>query len=98
MVTANLFGIPFALAGLAQCWSTAHDLVDVPSWPGRALWVLTALAYLVLLVLYVRSVVRTGRSAASEIDDRTFGPFTALVFVIPCCSGWRSADRHPGRG
>lgn len=98
MVTANLFGIPFALAGVAQCWSTAHALVDVPSWPGRVLWVLAAVAYLVLLVLYVRSMVRTGRSAASEVGDRTFGPFTALVFVIPLLLGVALSGSAPRTG
>lgn len=97
LVTANLFGIPFAFAGLAQCWSTANALGSVPRWPGELGWVLTALVYLVLLVLYVQNVARTGR-AATEIGDRTFGPFTALIVIIPLLLGVALAGAAPRAG
>jgi tellurite resistance protein len=97
LVTANLFGIPFGVAGLAQCWSTAYALGFVPAWPGQLLWVVTALTYVVLLVLYLRNVVRTGR-VGTEVGDRTFGPFTALVVIIPMLLGVALAGPAPRTG
>jgi tellurite resistance protein len=97
LVTANLFGIPFGFAGLAQCWSTAHAFGSVPVWPGQLLWVLTGLVYLVLLVAYVRNVLRTGR-AATEVADRTFGPFTALILILPLLLGLALAPYAPRTG
>jgi tellurite resistance protein len=96
-VTANLFGVPFAFAGLAQCWSTAHVLGSVPAWPSRLLWVLTALIYLGLLVIYVRNVITTGR-ARTETGDRTFGPFTALILIVPLLLGVALAGAAPRAG
>jgi tellurite resistance protein len=82
LLTANLFGIPFGFAGVAQCWSTAHDLELAPAWPSQVLWVVTAVVYVVLLVAYVGNVVSTGR-AGTEVSDQTFGPFTALILILP---------------
>jgi tellurite resistance protein len=97
LVTANLSGIPFGFAGLAQCWSTAHAFGSVASWPGQLLWVLTALVYVSLLVPYVRNVIRTGR-VATEVGDRTFGPFTALILIIPMLIGVALAGPAPRTG
>jgi tellurite resistance protein len=97
LLTANLFGIPFGLAGLAQVWSVAHDLISAPAWPGRVLWVVTALVYLVLLVAYLANVARTGR-ARTEMSDQTFGPFTALIFILPMLLGVALAGSAPRTG
>ena len=61
LLTANLFGIPFSLAGLAQCWTTAHALVSAPAWPSHFLWTITGLSYLGLLVAYLINVGKTDR-------------------------------------
>ncbi len=97
LLTANLFGIPFGLAGLAQCWYTAHDLVAVAAWPGQLLWVVTGLTYLALLVLYLRNVLSTGR-ARTEAGDRTFGPFTALILILPMLLALALARSAPQTG
>lgn len=97
LVTANLFGIPFGVAGLALCWSTAHDLTTVPSWPAHLLWVVAGLTYLVILVAYLKNVVGTGR-AATEASDLTFGPFTALIFIMPMLLGHALTDYAPRVG
>ena len=97
LLTANLFGIPFAIGGVALCWSAAHTWVDAPHWPSVLLWVLAALVYLVLLVAYLRNVVTTGR-AASEMSDLTFGPFTALILILPMLFGLAAADFAPRTG
>lgn len=97
VLTANLFGIPFGIGGVALCWSTAHRLVGAPSWPGAVLWALAALVHLVLLVAYLRNVVGTGR-AATEMSDLTFGPFTALILILPMLFGLAAADYAPRTG
>ena len=97
LVTANLFGVPFGLAGLAQCWSAARDLIGAPGWPADFLWVLTAAAYLLTLTAYLSNVVRTGRSR-TEMGDLTFGPFTALIFIIPMMLGLALAGSAPRTG
>jgi tellurite resistance protein len=97
LLTANLFGIPFGIAGLAQCWSTAHDLVAAPAWPSQVLWVVTGLTYLALLMSYLRNVLSTGRSG-TEVGDQTFGPFTALILILPMLLALELARHAPQAG
>ena len=97
LLTANLFGIPFSIAGLAQCWTTAYALVEAPVWPGRVLWVVAGLTYVVLLVAYLVNVVRTGR-ARTEMSDLTFGPFTALILILPMLLALALAGPLPRAG
>jgi len=93
-MTANVLGIPFGLAGLAQCWSTAHNLIAVPAWPANLLWIVATVAYLVTAAAYLRNVVSTGR-ASTEPGDLTYGPFTALIFVVPMMLGAVLAGSAP---
>jgi tellurite resistance protein len=82
---------------VALCWSTGQTLLAVPSWPADLLWVLAGLVFVVLLVAYLKDVVRTGR-AATEMADLTFGPFTALIFILPMLFGLAAADHAPRAG
>ena len=97
LLTANLFGIPFSIAGLAQCWTTAHVLTAAPAWAGRGLWVVAGLTYLVLLAAYLTNVARTGR-ARTEMYDLTFGPFTALILIVPMLLALALAGPLPRTG
>ena len=97
LLTANLFGIPFSLVGLAQCWTTAHALAAVPAWPGSALWLVAGLTYGVLVVAYLADVARTGR-ARTEMSDLTFGPFTALILIVPMLLALALAEALPRTG
>lgn len=85
-VTPNLFGIPFGLCGLAQCWSLADSLITAPSWPASALWVGAGLLWLCILVIYLVNNGAAGR-LRGELADPTFGPFTALVVIVPMLLG-----------
>jgi tellurite resistance protein len=96
-LTANLFGLPFGLCGLAQCWSTAGTLQGVPAWPGLTLWVLAGFAWLITLVGYVTNVVATGR-LSTELSDPTFAPFTALIAIVPMLIGVALASYQPAAG
>jgi tellurite resistance protein len=85
-VTPNVFGIPFGLGGLAQCWATAHAVAGTPRWPADALWILTAAVWVASLIWYGRDVVRGGR-LRTELTDPVFSPFTSLIVIVPMLLG-----------
>ncbi|WP_051818559.1 MULTISPECIES: hypothetical protein [Streptomyces] len=93
----NMFGIPFGVCGVAQCWSTAHASIAAPSWPGDALWVLAALSWLVCLVAYLISNFRAGR-LRTELKDPTYAPFTSLIVIVPMLLGVTLAQHQRGAG
>ena len=96
-LTANLFGLPFGLCGLAQCWSAGSALVGVPPWPAMILWVLAGLTWLITLIAYGVNVVATGR-LRTEFSDPIFAPFTALIAIVPMLLGVALAAYQPGAG
>lgn len=96
-VTPNLFGIPFGLSGLAECWSLASAHAAVPAWPADALWVLAAGVWLGVLAAYVTDVVAGGR-VRTELADPIFGPFVALVAIVPMLLGLAVADSSRASG
>jgi tellurite resistance protein len=85
-VTPNVFGIPFGVCGLAQCWSVAHVTTDVPAWPAQSLWVVAAGVWVATVVAYVTDLIRGGR-LGTELQDPTFAPFTAVAFIVPMLLG-----------
>jgi tellurite resistance protein len=85
-LTPNLFGIAFGLAGLAQCWTTAHETAGVPLAIGDTLWLVVAAVWCVVAFLYVRDLVRAGR-LRTELRDPTFAPFTALAPIVAMLFG-----------
>jgi tellurite resistance protein len=96
-LTPNLFGIPFGLCGLAECWSLAAALARVPAWPADALWVLAAGVWLGILGAYLVDVV-AGRRVRTELADPTFSPFTALVAIVPMLLALALADHSRALG
>jgi tellurite resistance protein len=90
-LTANLFAVPFGLAGLAQAWSAVTQLAGASDWPGDVLWILTAVIWLVTLAAYVANVAAQ-RRWKSELSDPTFGPFTVLIVIVPMLLGLRLAE------
>jgi tellurite resistance protein len=78
----NLFGIPFGLCGLAQCWALGATLASVPHWPSEALWVLAGAVWLGLLARYLAGAAASGRPWA-DLTDPTTNPFTALIVIVP---------------
>jgi tellurite resistance protein len=96
-LTANLFAIAFGVAGLAQSWSAVTRLDGVSDWPGDVLWIVAAVTWLVTLVGYLANVA-TQHRWKSELSDPTFGPFTALIFIVPMLLGVRLAEDARGAG
>ncbi|MEU1598502.1 TDT family transporter [Streptomyces sp. NPDC005708] len=88
---ANLFGICFGLAGLAQMWTTVHDLGETASWPGVALWLVTAAIWLGTVLAYVkRLAVRYAWRA--ELAHPVQGPFVSLAAIVAMLLGVAVAD------
>jgi len=96
-LTPNLFAIPFGLCGLAECWSVAHTLAFVPAWPADAVWALAAGVWLGILGAYLADVVAGGR-VRTELADPAFGPFTALIGIVPMLLGLAVADHSRALG
>jgi tellurite resistance protein len=94
---AHLFAISFGLAGLAQSWSVAATLTDSPAWPGDALWVLTAAVWLVTVAGFIVNVT-AGTRWRSLLADPVYGPFLALVFIVPMLFGAALAGHARGFG
>jgi tellurite resistance protein len=94
---ANLFAVAFGLAGLAQAWSAVTQLAGAQDWPGSALWILTAVIWLITLAAYLPNVAAQHRWK-TELSDQTFGPFTALIVIVPMLLGARLAEQARGAG
>ena len=96
-ITANLFAIPFGLAGLAQCWTTAHDVGAVPMWPATVCWAMDAAAWVLVAAVYFcrhHTVAAVNR----ELADPTFGPFVAVAAIVPMMLGAALARAAPTAG
>ncbi|HEX6527304.1 MAG TPA: hypothetical protein VF070_45935 [Streptosporangiaceae bacterium] len=96
-LTANLFAIPFGLTGLAQTWSAVTRLAGASDWLGNVLWIVAALAWLIILPAYLANVAEQGRWK-TELSDPTFGPFTVLIVIVPMQLGARLAEDARGAG
>jgi len=96
-LTANLFAVPFGLAGLAQAWTALLRLAGGPDWPGNALWILAALVWLVTAVGYLANVAAQ-RRWRTDLNDQTFGPFTALIAIVPLLFSVPLAAQARGAG
>jgi tellurite resistance protein len=81
-ITPNLFGISFALAGLANCWGYAAMLGLAPSLVADILFIIAALVWLVLVVGYLLEVPRRPGGWRSELADPVLGPFVSLIPIV----------------
>jgi tellurite resistance protein len=96
-LTANLFAVAFGVAGLAQAWTAVTQLAGAADWPGNVLWIVAAVTWLMTLTAYLANVAAQGRWK-TELSDPTFGPFTALIVIVPMLLGARLADEARGAG
>ena len=81
-ITANLFGIPLGLCGLAQCWSAAGNVDIAPRWPAEVLWATAAGVWLVVATAYFGRYHRPA-DLASQLADPKFGPFVPVSALVP---------------
>ncbi|GAB3590244.1 dicarboxylate transporter/tellurite-resistance protein TehA [Angustibacter peucedani] len=79
--TPNLFAISFGLAGLAQAWADGTEVAGAPAVVADVLWLVTGAVWLTTLVVYGRSLLRTGRWR-TELSDHVFGPFVSVPAIV----------------
>ena len=81
-ITPNMFGIAYALAGLANCWGYAAALRLAPAAVADALLVITALVWLVLVAGYLWQVPRRPGGWRRELADPVLAPFLSLAPIV----------------
>jgi tellurite resistance protein len=81
-ITANMFGISFALAGLSTCWRYAAQLGVAPALVADVLFIVTAIVWLVLVVDYVSQVPRRPGGWHAELADPVLAPFVSLIPIV----------------
>jgi tellurite resistance protein len=82
-VPPNFFGFGFGLAGLCETWRIAEQYGRTPGGVGDGLAVLSALAWLSVLLAYLRFVI-AGRSAfRRDLADPVQAPFLSLALITP---------------
>jgi tellurite resistance protein len=96
-LTANLFAVAFGVAGLAQAWTAVTQLAGASDWPGNVLWIVAAVTWLITLIAYLANVGAQDRWK-TELSDPTFGPFTALIVIVPMLLGAQLAEEARGAG
>jgi tellurite resistance protein len=82
-IPLNLFGVPFGLAGLGGSWLTIAGYGHTSTGVGNTILALAAAVWLVILLAYVRSVVRDRSTVVRDLLDPVTAPFAALVVITP---------------
>ena len=82
-IPLNLFGIPFGLLGLGDCWLAAASFGLVPVGIGRGLVAVSVIGWAVVLVLHIRGMRAYGSTLGRELADPIAGPFASLALIIP---------------
>ncbi|WP_029136953.1 SLAC1 family transporter [Nakamurella lactea] len=80
-ITPNLFAISLGLAGLAQTWTLTTRVAGTPPAIADGLWLVAGAAWLITLLLYLRSVRQAGRWH-TELSDHVFGPFVSIPAIV----------------
>ncbi|HEY4389489.1 MAG TPA: hypothetical protein VGN34_34040 [Ktedonobacteraceae bacterium] len=80
-VPPSFFAIPFGVVGLARVWQVAGSLYGFPLQIGNALYLLTALVFLLLLAIAVVKLVCAPKILVSNLTDSIQGPFNSLLPV-----------------
>ncbi|MBV9363698.1 MAG: hypothetical protein JOY89_05630 [Solirubrobacterales bacterium] len=80
-IPLNLFGIPFGLLGLGECWLAAAAFGLVPVGVGRGLVAVSVAAWAVVLVLHVRGM--RAQTLGRDLADPIAGPFAPLALIVP---------------
>jgi tellurite resistance protein len=82
-VPLNFFGMPFGLAGLAVTWLTMADDRRAPQAVGDALLAVALVAWLLVLVGYLRYVLSVRSALVRDLLDPVAAPFASLALITP---------------
>ena len=86
-IPAAFFGAVLGLAGLGGSWRAAHDAWGLPAWPGEALYVVAAIVWLALLVLYAAKWLNARAASIEEALHPVQCCFIGLVGVATMLIG-----------
>ncbi|ABR91608.1 tellurite resistance protein tehA [Janthinobacterium sp. Marseille] len=81
LVPPSFFGIVLGLAGLAGTWRAAHAVWDMPSIIGEAIYALAAVAWLVIVLLYLLKWIIAPTIAKEEAEHAVQCCFIGLAGV-----------------
>ena len=82
-IPLDLFGTGFGLAGLAGCWRAVGQTGDAPTAVGEMLMGVSAIVWLLVLVLYLRYVFSVRGAFFADLQDLVAGPFSSLAVITP---------------
>ncbi|MEU2348745.1 hypothetical protein [Modestobacter sp. NPDC049651] len=92
-IPLNLFGIGFGLAGLGEAWTTLAAAGAAPALVGELVLLLSALAWLTVLVAYLRHVAGHRSVLVADLLDPVAAPFASLALITPMLLA--SVGLHP---
>jgi tellurite resistance protein len=82
-IPPNFFGFGFGLAGLGETWRIAGHYGHAPGGVANALAVLSALAWLTVLLAYLREVTADRSALRRDLVDPVMAPFLSLALITP---------------
>ena len=82
-VPPNFFGFGFGLAGLGETWRIAGHYGHAPATVANALAVLSALAWLTVLLAYLRQAIADRSALRRDLADPVVAPFLSLALITP---------------
>jgi len=82
-VPLNLFGIPFGLLGLADCWLVAATFHLASVTIGRVLVGVAVVVWGVVGLSYVRGIRANRVALGDELGNPIAGPFASLAVITP---------------
>jgi tellurite resistance protein len=81
VLPASFFGMVLGLSGMGQAWRVAVPLWGMPAWIGEAILSLSALVWLLLLVLYLFQALQNIKIVRAEFQHPVQGGTPALLAV-----------------
>jgi tellurite resistance protein len=82
-VPPHFFGFGFGLAGLSGTWRIAEHYGDAPAAVANASALLSVLAWLMVLLAYVRFLLADRSALRRDLVDPALAPFLSLVLITP---------------
>jgi tellurite resistance protein len=82
-VPLNLFTIPLGFSGLATAWGYAAQQGLAPPCIREVLVIIGAIAWIILLAAYLRSVRHRPRLVVADLTDLKLGPYASLILIAP---------------
>ncbi|WP_419707197.1 transporter [Promicromonospora sp. NFX87] len=97
-IPLNTFAIALGVAGVAETWSAASAVVELPTAVPQIFWGLAAVALLWLITAHSVRGIRTKSPLGEQLRHPAQGPLAAIVPVIGMLLGGDLVARSPVAG